>query len=67
MPRNVSVRVEIHISGSLFRRIRFKPSELNATTWSEIVGSVRNAAEFAERVNREDIRGYRTLPIPQEK
>lgn len=67
MPRNVSVRVEVHISGSLFGRVRFKPSELSASTWSEIVSTVRNAAEFAQRVNTENIPGYRTLPIPKEK
>jgi hypothetical protein len=59
--RNVSVRVEVHISGSLYSRIKFKPEAITEGYLKTIRQTVIDAADFAARVNREDLRGYRTL------
>ena len=62
--RAVSVRVEVHISGSLYSRIRFKPEAITEGYLTTIRKTVVEATEFALRVNREPIEGYRTLPVP---
>jgi hypothetical protein len=54
--RKPSIRVEIHIGGSLYSRVKFRPEAITEGYLQTIRKQVTQAAEFAARVNRENAR-----------